>query len=75
MPDMEFMVLDEPGLGHIVRRYRVACDHGVSSALLLPGRRPLPDLAVLDFLLAGHHSKQRCRCVPGLPVLATEARA
>ena len=75
MSDMEFTVRDEPALGPSVRHYRIACVHGASSAVLLPGRKPLADLAVLDFLLAGHHSKQRCLCVPGMPMLPTEGRA
>ncbi len=75
MPGMDFKVRDEPALGDHVRRYSIACDHGVSSALLLPGSGPLADLAVLDVLLAGHHRKQRCRCIPGMPVLATAGRA
>jgi hypothetical protein len=43
--------------------------------LILPGPKPLADLAVLDFLSAGHRTKHRCRCVPGMPVLASGARA
>ena len=75
MPALEFMARDEPVLGPNIRRYRVACAHGVSSALLLPGRRPLADLAVFDLLLAGHHGRQGCHCVPAMPALTTEARA
>jgi hypothetical protein len=75
MSDMEFRVLDEPALGPNVRRYRVACAHGVSSAVVLPGRKPLADLAVLDLMLAGHHTRQRCLCVPGMPMPTTEGRA
>ncbi len=75
MSDMEFRVREEPALGPSVRHYRVACAHGVSSAVLLPGRNALADLAVLDLLLAGHHTKQRCLCVPSMPMLSTEGRA
>jgi hypothetical protein len=75
MSALEFTARDEPALGPNVRHYRVTCAHGVSSAVLLPGRRPLADLAVLDLLLAGHHGKQGCHCVPAMPALATEARA
>ncbi len=75
MSDMEFRVREEPALGPNVRHYRVACAHGVSSAVLLPGRNALADLAVLDFLLAGHHTKQRCLCVPSMPMHSTEGRA
>lgn len=75
MPGMEFSARDEPALGPNVRRYRIACDHGISSALLLPGRDPLADLAVLDLMLPGHHGKRGCHCVPATPALVTEARA
>jgi hypothetical protein len=75
MVDMEFMAADEPGLGPNVRRYSIACGHGASSALLLPGRKPLADLVVLDLMLAGHHRRQRCECVPAMRALATKARA
>ena len=75
MNAMEFMARDEPALGPNVRRYRIACTHGASSAVVLPGRKPLADLAVLDLMLAGHHSRQRCQCVPAMPELTTEALA
>jgi hypothetical protein len=75
MSAMEFKAQDEPALGPNVRRYSIACAHGASSAVLLPGRKPFADLAVLDLMLAGHHSRQRCLCVPALPALTTEARA
>ena len=75
MAAMEFQALDEPALGPSVRRYSIACAHGASSALLLPGRKPLADLVVLDLMLAGHHRRQRCECVPVVPALLTAARA
>jgi hypothetical protein len=72
---IEFMARDEPTVGPNVRRYLITCAHGSSSALLLPGRKPLADLAVLDLMLAGHHRRQRCQCVPTVPALTTDARA
>lgn len=75
MSSMEFRVREEPDLGPSVRRYRIACLHGASSAVLLPGRKPLADLAVLDVLLAGHHRKLSCACIPTMPASTTEARA
>lgn len=75
MSDMQFTVNEAPRFGPDVRHYRIACAHGASSALLVPGRKPLQDLAVLDFLLAGHHARRRCTCVPGMPALVAEARA
>lgn len=75
MSVMQFEATSVPALGPSVRRYSIACDHGASSAVLLPGRRPLADLIVLDLLLAGHHRRQRCQCIPSVPTLTTEARA
>ncbi len=72
---MEFIAGDAPALGPHVRRYSISCAHGASSALLLPGRKRLADLAVLHFMLAGHHSRQRCQCVPVMPGLTTETPA
>lgn len=67
MSGTEFTARDDPGLGPGARVYRLACSHGVSSALLLQGRKPVADLVVLDMLLTGHHRSQRCQCVPALP--------
>ena len=64
MGGTEFTAREHPALGPGVRVYRFACTHGASSALTLPGRKPLSDLAVLDVLLAAHHQSQRCRCLP-----------
>jgi len=75
MSAMEFRAQDAPALGPSVRRYSIACAHGASSAVVLPGRKPLADLVVLDLMLAGHHRRQRCQCVPTMPAFATEARA
>lgn len=75
MSSMEFKVRDEPALGQSARHYRIACAHGISSAVLLPGRKPLADLIMLDLMLAGHHGRQGRQCVPAMPALATEARA
>ncbi len=75
MAEMRFVASDEPRLGTHVRRYSIACAHGVSSAVLLPGRKPLADVTVLDLLLAGHHRRERCQCVPSMPALTAAARA
>lgn len=75
MSVMQFEATNVPALGPSVRRYSIACDHGASSAVLLPGRKPLADLIVLDLLLAGHHRRQGCTCVPPMPAVATVARA
>jgi len=75
MAEMTFLASDAPRMGPGVRRYSIACDHGASSALLLPGAKPLADLVVLDMLLVGHHRRQRCQCLPAMPALTTEAHA
>lgn len=76
MSQTEFLVRPAPTLGPGSRRLRFACQHGFSSALLLPGDEPLSDLKVLDLLLARHHGAQHCQCVPDLPsVSAQPARA
>lgn len=61
---VEFIKQDSNGLGRGAQVYRLACDHGVSSAALLPGKRPLSDVVVLDLLLPGHHRANGCRCEP-----------
>lgn len=75
MSSMVFRVREEPDLGPDARHYRIACAHGASSAVLMPGRKPLADLAVFDVLLAGHHRKLSCECIPALPASTAEARA
>jgi hypothetical protein len=75
MSAMEFKAQDEPALGPNVRRYSIACAHGASSAVLLPGRKPVTDVVVLDLMLAGHHRRQRCQCLPAIPALTADARA
>jgi len=72
---MTFIASDAQSMGPGVRRYSIECDHGASSALLLPGDKPLADLVVLDMLLVGHHRRQRCQCIPAMPALTTEGRA
>jgi hypothetical protein len=75
MSAMEFKAQDEPALGPNVRRYSIACAHGASSAVLLPGRKPVTDVVVLDLMLAGHHRRKRCQCRPAIPALTADARA
>ncbi len=63
----EFTARDDPALGS-ARVYRLSCPHGVSSALLMHGARPLDDSVVLDLLLAGHHTSRLCGCEPSRPI-------
>ncbi len=60
----EFTTRDDPALGPGARVYRLSCDHGVSSALLLDTTRRVSDSVVLDWLLIGHHRSRQCECVP-----------
>jgi len=67
MSEATFTARDEPSLGPGRRAYRFACPHGVSSALLFSGDKPLDDRVVLELLLPGHHRSRQCACVPGVP--------
>ncbi len=58
----DFTAHDDPALGPGTRVYRLACAHGVSSALLMGGTRPVADGVVLDLLLAGHRRARDCGC-------------
>jgi hypothetical protein len=62
--DTELTVRDAPGLWPGARVYRLACRHGVSSAALVPGRKPLADGVVADLVLPGHHRRYGCGCLP-----------
>ncbi len=66
----------DPAGGTGVKRLAFRCSHGSSSALVLPGGRPLSDLVALDLLLARHHRAQQCACLPewpSEPVIAAQA--
>jgi hypothetical protein len=65
--DTELTVRDAPGLWPGARVYRVACRHGASSAVLIPGPRALADGVVLDLVLPGHQRRFGCACVPAPP--------
>ncbi len=63
----EFTARDDPALGPGSRVFRLACPHGVSSALLMGGVREVDDGVVLDLLLAGHRRSCACGCPPPRP--------
>jgi len=44
------------------RGYQIACEHGASSAVMLPGRKPLDDQVIFDVLLVGHRRARQCAC-------------
>lgn len=64
MEQTELIVRDAPGFWPGARVYRLACEHGVSSAALVPGRKPIDDGVVLDLVLPGHHRRYACSCMP-----------
>lgn len=56
--------------GESMRHYRLSCEHGVSSASVLPGRRALKDQAVVDILFFARHRRENgCDCKE--PVVTT----
>lgn len=67
MNQTELTVRDAPGLCPGARVYRLTCPHGISSAALVPGAKPLADVVVLDVVLPGHHRRYRCSCEPTAP--------
>jgi hypothetical protein len=60
----EMTVRDAPGFWPGARVYRLACRHGVSSAALVPGRKPLADGVVFDLVVPGHQRRYGCTCLP-----------
>ena len=64
MHQTEVTVREAPDLWPGTRVYRLACEHGTSSAALVPGAKPLDDAIVLDLVLPGHHRRYRCACAP-----------
>lgn len=73
---VEFTVTEAPTLSSGARVYQLTCRHGVSSAAMIPGAKPLSDVVVMDVTLPGHHRRNGCACLPG-PLLEPqfEARA
>jgi hypothetical protein len=70
MSAMQLTVQDAPGFFPGSRVYRLACGHGVSSAALVPGQKPISDATVVDLVLPGHHRRYGCSCPPGVPLSA-----
>lgn len=64
MDQAELTVREAPGFWPGARVYRLACRHGVSSAALVPGRKPLAHGVVFDIVLPGHHRRHGCGCLP-----------
>jgi hypothetical protein len=65
----QLTVRDEPGFFPGSRVYRLACRHGVSSAVLVPGLTPISDSTVAELVLPGHHRRYGCRCPAGVPLM------
>jgi hypothetical protein len=64
---LQLTVQDAPGFLPGSRVYRLECSHGVSSAALVPGKKPITDATVVDLVLPGHHRRYGCSCSPGVP--------
>ena len=62
MNDTHLTYREAPGLFPGSRVYRIACRHGVSSAALIPGTKPISDATVFDLVLPGHNRRLRCMC-------------
>jgi hypothetical protein len=60
----EMTVRDAPGFWPGARVYRLACRHGVSSAALVPRRKPRADGVVFDLVVPGHQRRYGCTCLP-----------
>ena len=64
MIDAQLTFREAPELSPGSRVYRVACRHGVSSAALIPGSKPISDATVFDLVLPGHNRRHSCSCQP-----------
>lgn len=61
------VVGEVPAIAPGVRRYRLDCAHGSTSALLLPGRSPVGDLVALEMLALRHRRSTGCGCADVMP--------
>ncbi len=76
MEQSAFTVRDVPTIGPGVRRFVLECLHGRTAGLVLPGRKPVADLIVLDLLRVRHNREQGCRCTTVLrPATSQEGSA
>lgn len=64
MDRIELSITDATRLWPGTRLYRIACPHGVSSAAVLPGPKPLADTVMLDLIVPGHRRRHGCACEP-----------
>ncbi len=71
----EFTVRAAPGAGADAHLYRLACTHGVSSALRLGRAGEASDQLVLALLLPGHHRATGCTCGASKPTAARRRSA
>ncbi len=62
MDRIEFSARDASAQFPGARQYRIACAHGVSSAIVLPGASPLADALVVDLIVPGHQRRHGCSC-------------
>lgn len=75
MDQADFLVRDDPRIGPGAKRILLECAHGRTSAVVLPGRKPLADLVVLDLLKIRHDRRQGCDCTAVIRPKPSDARA
>ncbi len=79
MNEGDSSVRDETAIEPDVRRFVVECAHGHTAGVVLPGRKPIADIVVLDLLRVRHNRIQGCRCAtvlrPWAPVAGSDAGA
>ena len=74
MGQADFLVRDDPRIGPGAKRILLECAHGRTSAVVLPGRKPLADLVVLDLLRIRHDRQQGCDCTSVIRPKTSDAR-
>ena len=53
--------------GHAAQRVTLTCPHGSSTHVVLPGRDPNANLAVVELLWVRHAVRRRCDCGSASP--------
>ena len=66
-------VREDGALGPEVKRVSLACAHGTTARLLVPGRVPLRSDVLRDLLIAVHDVEKGCRCGESLRQPAYDA--
>ena len=76
MARASLVIGDAPAVEPGAKRYRLACPHGSTWAVVLPGRSALGEVVALQMLTMRHDRQNGCRCSHELrPQFAGAARA